>query len=318
MTRLWLQITVAFCVAFLGVSAVFRYAVDPALFVGAAEPVARGGVRVQALYVLVVWVVFIAVAWALARQALKPLRRLQAELERLDPGNVLHRVSQQAEAPELDELIVGINALVSRVHVALGQLDRFAAQVAHELRLPLTLARLRLEQSANDLPENVVDDLTTELERLSHFVDQTLLLAKAEQGNLPLKRTRVDLAALVADIAEGIALLAEAEGRALDLDAEPAVIDFDADYTKQIVYNLLANALRHGSGHIRVRVRERGGSVRCVVTNELRAVPSRHGSLGSGRRIVAALAALHRGMRVRYRQTRGLYVVRVVVAAAAS
>jgi signal transduction histidine kinase len=312
----WLRTAAAFGLVFLPVAALYWYLVDPHWLAGRGEPAAQGSVRTQALFVLIVWLVFAALGWLLERKAQQPLRALQAELLRLDPGNVLRRVSRHPATPEFDALVDCINDLLSRVHIALGQLDRFAAQVAHELRLPLTLARLRLDQAAPQLPEAVFEELTAELERLAQFVDQTLLLAKAEQGNLPLKRTRVDLHALLARIAEGIALMAEAEDRSLMLDAEPACIAFDAEYTKHIVYNLLANALRHGSGRIHVRLRGNGARVRLIVVNEMRAVPARHGSLGSGQRMVAALAALHRGMRIRYRSDDRRYLARLVIDAA--
>jgi signal transduction histidine kinase len=312
-TRAWLRTAGAFGLAFLGLSALYWRFVDPQWLAGSGESAARGSVRAQVLFVLLVAVVSAALAWVLQRRARAPLQALRAELQTLDPGNVLRRLSHRPDAPELDGIVDGINDLLSRVHIALGQLDRFAAQVAHELHLPLTLARLRLDQSSAGLPEAVAEELDAELERLVRFVDKTLLLAKAEQGNLPLKRTRVDLRALLVRIAEGFALLAESEDRALELDDEPAWIAFDADYAKQIVYNLLANALRHGSGPIRVRLRGAGRRVRLVVVNEIRAVPSRTGSLGSGQRMIAALAALHRGMHVRYRSDGRRYAARIVV-----
>ncbi|HSX59408.1 MAG TPA: HAMP domain-containing sensor histidine kinase [Tahibacter sp.] len=316
MTRRWLRTAGAFALAFLSVSALYWFLVDPHWLAGRGESGMPGNVRAQALFALLIGTLSGLLAWLLERRAHAPLRALQDELQRLDPGNVLHRL-RPPDAPELHALAGGINDLLSRVHVALGQLDRFAAQVAHELRLPLTLARLRLDQAAPDLPDAVADELVAELERLTQFVDKTLLLAKAEQGNLPLKRVRVDLRALLARIAEGIALMAEAEDRTLELDDAPAWIAFDADYTKQIVYNLLANALRHGSGRIRVRLRTGGTRVRLVVVNDLRAIPARQGSLGSGQRMIAALAALHRGMHVRYRSDGHHYLARVVVDAAA-
>jgi len=313
--RLWLLIAGSFAATFLAGSAMFWLLVEPSRLAGSTT---RAVVRAQALYVLFIWLLFAAVAWAMTRAAARPLQRLRDELDRLDPGNALHRLGKQPQAAELDPLVDGINDLISRVHLALGQLDRFAAQVAHELRLPLTLARLRLEQASSQLPETVAEELAGELERLGRFVDQTLLLSRAEQGSLPLKRRPVDLHELVAQIAEGIALLAETEDRGLALDSEPAWIDFDAEYSKQIVYNLLANALRHGSGQIRVRLRCNRGAVRLLVVNQLRSVPRRRGALGTGQRIVAALAALHRGMSVRYRSGARAYVARLVAVASAA
>ena len=313
----WLRTAAWFGLVFLAVSAAYWLLVDPAWLAGRDASPAHASVRAQALYVLVVWLAFAALGYALARAEARPLHRLRKELEGLDPGNVLHRLAPHAPAPELDGVIDAVNDLLARVHIALGQLDRFAAQVAHELRVPLTLARLRLDQAATELPEGAAEEVAAELERLSRFVDRTLLLAKAEQGNLPLRRVRLDLAALVAPIAEGIGRLAESEGRTLSLDLGPAWIDFDADYAKQIVYNLLANALRHGSGDICVRLRAGRGLVRFSVVNAVRAVPARDGSLGSGQRIVAALAALHRGMRVRYRVLGGHYVAQVWATSAA-
>ncbi|GAA0704653.1 HAMP domain-containing sensor histidine kinase [Dokdonella soli] len=318
MNRSVTTMAIAFGATFLVASAIYWEFADPAWLAGQSGSAGHASVRLQALYVLIVWLAFAGVAWWLRRRATRPLQRLQADLQRIDPGNPLQRISHQPETPELDGVVDSINALLGRVHDELGRLDHFTAQVAHELRLPLTLARLRLDKAAPQLPEALVEDLVAEFERLSRFVDQTLLLAKAEQGNLPLQRGRMDLHALLGPVVEGIALMAEAQGRSLEMESESAWIDFDPDYTKQIVYNLLANALRHGTGTIRVRLRSRSGKVRLLVVNPVRAVPSRRGSLGSGQRIVAALAALHRGMRVRYRCFGRLHVARLVIAAAES
>lgn len=316
MNRPGLTTAIAFAAAFLIASALYWWLADPAWLVGARETAAHGNVRVQALYVLVVWIAFALVGVWLSRRTRRPLRRLEADLRRIDPFQPLQRVPHQREAPELDGVVDAANALLGRTHEALGRSDRFTAQVAHELRLPLTLARLHLDRVATQLPEALTDDLVGEFERLSRFVDRTLLLAKAEQGSLPLRRERIDLHALLGPVVEGIALLAQAQGRRLELDMQPAWIEFDPDYTKQIVYNLLANALRHGSGAIRLRLRARGGCVHLLIVNPVRGVPARRGSLGSGRRIVAALASLHRGMRVRYRCFGSRYVARLVVAEA--
>lgn len=316
MTRSWHRTASAFGLAFLALSGLYWYLIDPLWLIGPGEPAAVGDLRAQALYVLLIAAAAAALARTLEHHALQPLQTLRAELLAIDPGTSLHRVARRPEAPELDTLVDALNELLVRVHTALGQLDRIAAQVAHELHLPLTIARLRLDQASAGLSEAVAEELDAELERLARFVDKTLLLAKAEQGNLPLKRTPVDLRALLLRIAEGFTLLAESEGRSLELDDRPAWIAFDADYSTQIVYNLLANALHHGSGPIRVRLRSNGRRVRLLVANDLRVAPSNMSSLGSGHRMIAALATLHRGMRVRYRNTGRHFFARIVIKAA--
>lgn len=161
---------------------------------------------------------------------------------------------------------------------------------------------------------DLADDLETELHRLTHVVEQSLLIARAEHGRLTAQRVPCNLGALVRDVVEDFQLLADAEGRRLSLDAAAECwITADTKHLRQIIHNLLTNALKHGQGDLRVRVRTGGGRQTLLVANRVAQFPgvSRE-TLGLGLRVVEALLRLERNAHFQRRRGKGYHVARLV------
>ena len=99
------------------------------------------------------------------------------------------------------------------MHIALMNLHQFSSQVAHELRTPLTVMRLKLEQAAEKIDPQLAEEIQTELLRLTLHVEQALLIARAEQGQISLNRVTFNLEPLLLEIVGDFRLLANDEGR---------------------------------------------------------------------------------------------------------
>jgi signal transduction histidine kinase len=166
----------------------------------------------------------------------------------------------------------------AELEVVSAQKSRFLARMSHELRTPLNaiigfsevLAR-RSFGELNAKQTEYVADVVDSGRHLLALVDDLLDLAKVETGALDLDVSRVELAGLLSG---SLALFEEQAARqritlALDVDADPGAIEADARKLKQVVFNLLANAVRFtpGGGRVTLGARRAGSLVRIWVSD---------------------------------------------------
>ncbi len=254
----------------------------------------------------------------LASKSVKPIARVNEQLETIRAQDLSRRI----ELPEMDsefrDLVRHINRVLSRLEKSFKDMSEYSAKVAHELRTPLAILRLKVEQAGQQIQPELSEELQSELHQLAHVVDQSLLIAKAEQGRLVLQPSRFDLARLVAEMAEDFSMLAQEEGRVMKLrDMAPAPIVADVKYIRQIVHSFFTNALKHGQGEIRVRLRTTLKSQVLTVANRRRSTHSmRVETLGLGLRVVEKLLSLDPAIRSRRRHTRNGYAVQLIFPAA--
>ncbi|QSR83931.1 HAMP domain-containing sensor histidine kinase [Methylacidimicrobium sp. B4] len=314
MNRRWLTLTAVFGLAFLGVSTIFHWAASAreARFLTTPEH-RREMVQWEAAYALAMLSTFLGTALLVATAGRRPLRALRRQLALLDPQNPWQRAHADERDPEIEALVQEINRLLDRVQETLAEVDRASARMAHELKLPLTLARLRMERVVERVDPAITEQIEVELDRLGHHLDRALLLARAEKGGLVLRWERLDVNELLEELLEGFRLLAEADGRTLETRTEPAEADADRTYLKQILYNLVSNALHHGRGPIFLRLRRNPGCVVVTVGNRIKRSGARGSGLGVGKRIVAALVQSHGNMRIAYRSYREWHCTRLTI-----
>ncbi|HLP75951.1 MAG TPA: histidine kinase dimerization/phospho-acceptor domain-containing protein, partial [Candidatus Paceibacterota bacterium] len=157
------------------------------------------------------------VGYILARKSVRPITSVNHQLQSIRPPNL----SQRIELPEIDvefrDLVHNTNDLLDRLDHAFHDMSEYAAKVAHELRTPLAILRLKVEQAGDRIAPELAEELQAELHQLTHVVDQSLLIAKAEQRRLVLHPCAFDLEQLVADVAEDFALIAQEEARLVRL-----------------------------------------------------------------------------------------------------
>jgi len=210
--------------------------------------------------------------------------------------------------------------MLVRLDASFGEMSEYAAKVAHELRTPLTIIRHKVEQSQGRIDPELAESLQDELLRLSHVVDQSLLIAKAGQGRLVWNLESFDLAAILSELAHDFDRLASADGRKLRLVAEHScAVLSDRRYCRQILHTLLTNALIHGRGDIAVRLRRRGSRARFTLVNHTRSSPTRSElTLGLGLRVVRALIEQQPDMRFRQHHGRRTHATVLVFPAPSS
>lgn len=248
----------------------------------------------------------VLLGWWLARKSLSPISNVNHQLKAKTPANLAQPLKLPEADVEFRELLVQLNDLLARLDASFAEMNNYAAKVAHELRTPLAIMRLKVEQAGHRIAPELAEELEGELHRLTHVVDQSLLLARAEQGRLTAQREPCDLAAVVADLVEDFALLAREENRRLmRISPASAWVMADARHLRQVVHNLLSNALKHGQGDFWVRVRQCRARAALSIINRVEfCTLDLDRSLGLGLRVVAVLLRLDSD--VRFQRRRGL------------
>ncbi|HEX2647047.1 MAG TPA: HAMP domain-containing sensor histidine kinase [Candidatus Dormibacteraeota bacterium] len=275
-------------------------------------------------------------ALVIIQVGLRPLRRMGAVAGDIAAGDLTRRVEPATSKTEIGRLGLALNAMLTQIEAAFAQrtaseqrLRRFIADASHELRTPLTSIRgysEMLRRGASDSPAD--SDLARrrieeESVRMSTLVDDMLLIARLDQRR-PLEDHPVDLRTIAIDAASDARAVAPQREISLFV-SQPAMVRGDDTRLRQVVGNLVRNALVHTPPKtpIEIGVMTQNGTARLTVTDHgpglraddrerifepfYRADPSRSrdsGGAGLGLSIVNAVVAAHGG-RVDVKETSG-------------
>ncbi len=195
----------------------------------------------------------LGVGLLLARRSVRPVRLINDQLKSLTPATLRGGITSPENDPVLADLVDHINSSLVRAGSAYEEMAGFSSRVAHELRTPLTLLRMKIEQSTGEMPAEMQEEFQDELARLSRFVERSLLAAKAESGSLIPSGSRVDVSKLLDDIGDGYTLLAAEKNLEIIWQTKEGLTAFtDADLLRQVMHNLLGNALRYARSKVEV------------------------------------------------------------------
>ncbi|TPG79721.1 heavy metal sensor histidine kinase [Pseudomonas arsenicoxydans] len=211
-------------------------------------------------------------AWA-ARSGLRPLRRMSAVARGVSAQSLNARLPEANMPPELAELAHSFNAMLGRLDDSFQRLSAFSADIAHELRTPLsnllthTQVTLTRPRPIEDYREALHSNLE-ELQWMAQLVNDMLYLAKADHGLLTPKREPLELAQEVDLLLEFFAPLAEDARVALTREGN-AHMEGDRSMLRRALSNLLDNAPRFtpAEGEVRVRIVEQAKGLSLTVEN---------------------------------------------------
>jgi two-component system, OmpR family, sensor kinase len=254
--------------------------------------------------------------YGLAAAALRPveaMRRRAAAVSATEPG----RLPVPSGRDEISRLATTLNEMLGRLEAAFEHERRFVANASHELRTPLAMLRTELELAlrrprTHDELEDAVRSAAQETNRLSQLAEDLLLIARADQGPLPIRPEHVDVDDVLSVVAERFARRARERGRKIDVREASALVDADPMRVEQAIANLVENALSHGSGTIDLFAIERDDVVELHVADAGPGFPDRFldrafdrfsradearsgGGSGLGLSIVALIADAHGG-----------------------
>jgi two-component system heavy metal sensor histidine kinase CusS len=281
-------------------------------------------------FVLLAPLLAVAGRWASAR-GLAPLKRIVGAAREVTPTRLSARLPTTPPWPsELDELVQVFNAMLTRLEEAFARLSRFSADLAHELRTPLSNMSgelevcLMRERSAPDYRRALESNLE-ECRELSVLIENLLFMARAEHAGQALRCECFDAMQACAWVVAQHAPGAAARDIRIRLDGEATMVA-DPLLLRQALANLLSNAIRHShdGGEVRITLQEVHDGVEIRVNDDGEGIEAPHlahlfdrfyqvdaarrrgvgQGTGLGLSIVKTIIALHRGT-VRVESGRG-------------
>lgn len=260
------------------------------------------------------------VSWFSAGRVLTALGSVEKAAEAITGSNLGLQIPKRGADDELDRLIDSFNAMSGRLKSSFEQIRQFSTDVSHELRTPLTAIQGQLEVALftathKEQLQEAIENALQDVERLANLVRALLLLSQSESGQIPMNKTSLDLAHLVADLVDQFQIPAEAHNLKLSAEtARPVICEVDRTQIERVITNLLSNALKYtpGGGWVRASVEPAGSSVRLTVEDSGVGIPEDHlphifdrfyrvpdpnpeKGLGLGLSFVAAIVKAHGG-----------------------
>jgi heavy metal sensor kinase len=255
--------------------------------------------------------------YVLAASALRPVEAMRRRADRISSADPGERLPLPVADDELRRLGRTLNAMLDRLQAALDRERVFVADASHELRTPLAILKTDLElalragRSEKEL-RDAIASATEETDRLAQLSEDLLVLARADHGQLAVKRDDVEVAEVLESTCRRFAPRAQAAGRRLVVEAPSELqASLDALLVGQALSNLVDNALRYGAGDIRLAAAGRNGEVELSVSDAGEGFPDdfvehaferftrgeggRSGGAGLGLSIVRAIARAHGG-----------------------
>ncbi len=285
-------------------------------------------VWVEVLGATLILAVLGLVSWWVIRLGIRPVKAMTETATRIATGDLTVRVPESGNGTESADLAVALNRMLGHIEGALDdraasedRLRRFVSDASHELRTPVTTIRgyAELYRHGGLDDHDALDDAMRRTEheavRMGRLIEDMLVLAKFDEER-PLDLAPVDLNGLVSEAAADA--LASWPGRPItvDVDDEPAIVIGDEDRLRQVISNVVVNALVHTDPHVAVAlsVRRVDGQVTFDVEDDGQGMPpdvaeraterfyradparSRHrGGSGLGLSIVDAAVTAHGG-----------------------
>ena len=233
-------------------------------------------VTVEVVMTLAVLAVLALVTWWVMRLGVRPIKQMTATAGAIAAGDLSHRVPDVAPGTEAGDLGLALNRMLGTIEEAFDQrtrseerLRRFVADASHELRTPITTIRGYAElyragglRDGDDLGE-AMRRTEQEAVRMGALVDDLLHLARLDQGR-PLEQAPVDLAAIVDDAARDARAVDPSRTVTAEAD-EGVVVIGDEPRLRQVVANLVGNALVHTDPGTPIELRLRREDGRAVV-----------------------------------------------------
>jgi len=199
----------------------------------------------------------------LARHALSPIDRMARRAHEINAERLSARLDIENPDDEIGRLASAFNETLARLERSFEQLRRFTSDASHELRTPLTAIRsvgevgLRREGTAEDY-RDVIGSMLEETGRLTRLVESLLAIARADANQITLVRTGIVVLPFVQEVSSLLEVLAEEKRQQLVIEgSETACVQADCAILRQILINLLDNAIKYSpaGGQIVVRVR---------------------------------------------------------------
>ena len=213
-------------------------------------------------------------AWLVTR-ALRPIGEISATAGKIATGDLTQRISTTDTDSELGQLAGVLNSTFARLDAAFTQQARFTADAAHELRTPVSVMLMHMENGLasgclNEEHREAFEAGQRAAQRMRPLIVSLLELARLDAGQESLQHVPLDLTRLAEDGIDLVHPLADERGITIHFeDSSPCECGGDPDRLAQVITNLLTNAIMHNraGGAVRVRVGRENGLARLSVSD---------------------------------------------------
>jgi signal transduction histidine kinase len=237
-----------------------------------AESTVGSVTRLSAVGVPLLLVVVGAATWFSVGRALQPVEAIRARTARIGAADLSARVPVPSTGDEVAALAGTMNAMLARLEASARAQRAFVSDAGHEMRSPVAVIRTEMEVAERvGVSATTVSDVLSETGRLERLVEDLLVLARADEGQIRLHRGDVD----VDDLLE--AERSRLRGRndvVVTAAITPARVQGDRAALERVVRNLVDNAVRHAAGRVHLASRVVAGNVEIEVVDDGPGVPA--------------------------------------------
>jgi two-component system, OmpR family, sensor kinase len=215
-------------------------------------------------------------AYFLAAAALAPVERMRSRAAMISADGISTRLPLPEANDEIQALGRTLNTMLDRLEEGLTHERQFVANASHELRMPLAVLKAELEVTLRERGDEAalrtaMVSAIEETDRIVKLAEDLLLIARAQDGTLPLAPVRLPVAELVTQLAHRFEPVVSRSGRALIADYQrlPAETSIcaDPDRIRQAISNLIDNSLRYGGGDVTLSATRAAGLVELHITD---------------------------------------------------
>lgn len=230
------------------------------------------------IYVPAAFIISLLSGYFLSGFLLKPISHIITKANQTDLQNEIRLLDEPKTKDELHSLTIALNRMLERIQKQSQQQNAFFASASHELRTPLSnmLTELQVLQLKNipDAMEVVLQNQTTEVQRLNKLVNDFLLMSQLKSGNVSIHKKLINVSEICIDSIEGLQLKARQQLQTFKITLQPTDGEFkilaDEDQLSIIINNLLDNAIKYAqpSSIILIKISQSNENILLQVVNK--------------------------------------------------
>lgn len=227
---------------------------------------------------LIILIVYFAV-----HKGHQPLRNVSMKIKNITSDNLDVRLDPARVPIELEQLVISFNRMISRIEDVFTRQANFSADIAHEIRTPITnlvtQTEIALSQPRSEKElEDVLYSSLEEYSRMAKMVSDMLFLAQADNNQLIPEQMPLDLRAETIKVFDFFEAWAEEREVSLVLDGDTGMVEGDRLMLRRVINNLLSNAIRYTPAEhsVAVHIHENAEWVELTVENPGSPVPQEH------------------------------------------
>ncbi|WP_324678112.1 HAMP domain-containing sensor histidine kinase [Mycobacterium sp. 663a-19] len=242
------------------------------VLVGGGSEAAEATARIVALLLAGGAPIIIGVAatatYRLVRRSLQSVDAIRSRVAEISTSDLADRVPVPTSRDEISALAVTMNEMLARLESGHRAQQRFLGDASHELRSPLAtiISGLEVAEAHPELldAELAIDTLLPEAHRMRALIEDLLLLARADEQSLAMRKEQVPLG----DLVEGEAARVRRDGCEIHTSTSPVCLIGDPAAVSRVIRNLVDNAVYHAKSRVDVNVGSRDGNVMLTVSDD--------------------------------------------------